>query len=117
MIRQAASVALSLLLASGGAVAADTPPGKAVFDHSCAVCHAPGLGHPGTQRLAELRGPDRAVLEERTDLDPDYIRHVVRHGLVEMPPWRPSELDDAALTQLVQYLARGKSPSSAQIGH
>jgi mono/diheme cytochrome c family protein len=46
------------------------------------------------------------VLEERTDLDPDYIRHVVRHGLVEMPPWRPTELDDSSLAQLVQYLTR-----------
>lgn len=107
MIRQAANVALGFLFAGGGAVAADTPPGKAVFDRNCAVCHAPGPGHPGTQRLAELRGAARAALEERTDLDPDYIRVVVRHGLVEMPPWRPIELDDAALTQLVQYLARG----------
>lgn len=107
MIRQAASIAVGLLFAAGGAVLADTPPGKAVFEHNCAVCHAPGLAHPGTQRLAELRGPARAVLEERTDLDPDYIRHVVRHGLVEMPPWRATELDDSSLTQLVQYLARG----------
>ena len=33
MIRQAASVALILLFASGGAVAADTPPGNVIFDH------------------------------------------------------------------------------------
>ena len=89
MIRQAASVALSLLFASGGAAAADTPPGKVVFDHNCAVCHAPGLGHPGTQRLAELRGPDRAVLEERTDdhelevtgvVPPDLEGRLLRNG-------------------------------------
>jgi mono/diheme cytochrome c family protein len=107
VIRQAASIAVGVLFAAGGAVLADTPPGKAVFDRNCAVCHAPGREHPGTQRLAELRGPARAVLEKRTDLDPDYIRQVVRHGLVEMPPWRPTELDDASLAQLVQYLTRG----------
>jgi mono/diheme cytochrome c family protein len=107
VIRQAASIAVGVLFAAGGAVLADTPPGNAVFDRNCAVCHAPGREHPGTQRLAELRGAARAVLEKRTDLDPDYIRHVVRHGLVEMPPWRPTELDDASLTQLVQYLTRG----------
>jgi mono/diheme cytochrome c family protein len=107
MIRQAASIALGLLFALCGAVQADTSPGKAVFDRNCAVCHAPGPGHPGTQRLTELRGAARAVLEERTDLDPDYIRLVVRHGLVEMPPWRATELDHSALTQLVQYLTPG----------
>jgi mono/diheme cytochrome c family protein len=108
MIRQAAAAALGFLFAAGGALAADVAPGKAVFDRDCAVCHAPGLAHPGTQRLAQLKGAARAALEQRTDLDPNYIRHVVRHGLVEMPPWRPTELDDAALTQLVQYLTGAK---------
>jgi mono/diheme cytochrome c family protein len=92
----------------GSAVAADAPPGKALFDRDCAPCHAAGTGHAGTMRLAETRGPAKAVLEQRTDLDPAYIRLVVRRGLVEMPPWRPSELDDAALNQLVQYLTRGQ---------
>jgi len=101
--------ALADALAGGGALAAEPYAGKAIFDRNCAVCHAPGPGHAGTMRLAELRGTDRAVLEERTDLDAAYIRLVVRKGLVEMPPWRPTELDDAALTQLVQYLARARA--------
>jgi (+)-pinoresinol hydroxylase len=108
MIRQATGLTCVFILVSGGAVAADTPSGKAIFDHDCAVCHARGPGHPGTQRLTELRGPTKAVLEERKDLSPDYIRFVVRQGLVEMPPWRPAEIDDAALKQLAQYLARGR---------
>jgi len=106
-MRFAASVGFAALLAGAWAFAADEPAGKAVFDHHCAVCHAPGPGHPGTERLAQTRGADRAVLERRTDLDPDSIRMVVRKGLVEMPPWRPVEIDDAALAQLVQYLTRG----------
>jgi (+)-pinoresinol hydroxylase len=107
MIRQAAGLTFILLLAVGGRAAADAPPGKAIFDRSCAACHARGPGHPGTQRLAELRGATKAVLEERTDLSPAYIRVVVRQGLLEMPPWRPSEIDEAALAQLAQYLAHG----------
>jgi mono/diheme cytochrome c family protein len=112
MSGHATGATLFLLLAAGSAVAADGPPGKAVFDHNCAVCHAAGPGHAGTMRLAELRGPSKAVLEQRTDLDPAYVRLVVRQGLVEMPPWRPTEIDDSALTQLVQYLARGRIGNS-----
>lgn len=108
MIRQATGLTLILSLAVGRVVSADTPPGKAIFDRNCATCHARGPGHPGTQRLAELRGSTKAVLEDRTDLDPAYIRVVVRQGLLEMPPWRPSEIDDTALSQLAQYLARAR---------
>ncbi|MHA4915518.1 c-type cytochrome, partial [Enterococcus faecium] len=43
-----------------------------------------------------------------TDLDPVYIRVVVRQGLVEMAPWRPTEISDAELAQLAQYLGRRK---------
>ena len=107
----AATAALALLLAGSGAWAAEAPLGKAIFDHNCAVCHGPGAGHPGTERLAELRGSARSVLEQRTDLDAAYIRLVVRQGLVEMPPWRPSEIDDVALTQLAEYLAHGRKQS------
>ncbi len=107
MIRRALAATL-LLIEISGAIAADASPGKALFDRNCAVCHAAGPGHAGTMRLAETRGPDKAVLEQRTDLNPVYIRLVVRQGLVEMPPWRPSEIDDDALSQVVQYLTRGR---------
>jgi len=107
MIRKTGTVTLLALCAAGAAGAADAPPpGKAVFDSHCAMCHAPGPGHAGTMRLAESRGPAQAVLEQRTDLDPAYIRLVVRQGLVEMPPWRITEISDAELEQLVAYLAR-----------
>ena len=108
MMGLARSLAILVLLAETTAFAADEPPGKAIFDDKCAVCHAAGPGHPGTQRLAQVRGADRAVLELRTDLEPGYIRTVVRKGLVEMPPWRVVEIDDAALTQLIQYLTHGR---------
>jgi (+)-pinoresinol hydroxylase len=108
MTRFATSVGIAVLFAGASAFAADEPAGKAIFDHNCAACHAAGPGHPGTQRLAEARGANRAVLEQRTDLDPVYIRMVVRKGLIEMPPWRAVEIDDAALEQLVRYLTHGR---------
>lgn len=108
MIRLALGLTLTLLLVGGEASAADAPAGKAIFDHNCAPCHAKGPGHAGTQRLAQIRGPANAALEDRTDLSADYVRLVVRHGLVEMPAWRLTEINDAELNQLAQYLARAK---------
>ena len=106
MIRQRLiGLVLSLMIA-GAAHAAGPSAGKVLFEQHCAVCHAAGVGHPGTQRLAELHGADHSVLEQRTDLAPEYIRYVVRHGLIEMPPWRPTEIDDAQLQKLIAYLTR-----------
>ena len=84
-------------------------PGKQVFDRYCAECHAPGHGHPGTQRLGWNRGERYAILEQRKDLSADYVRAIVRRGLFEMPPFRPSEISDQDLAQLSTYLA-GRKP-------
>jgi mono/diheme cytochrome c family protein len=87
-------------------VHAAEPPGKQIFTQHCAECHAPGVGHPGTQRLGWSRGERYAVLEQRKDLSADYVRAIVRHGLLEMPAFRPTEISDEALDQLAAYLAR-----------
>jgi len=93
-------VSLSAIVAQ----AAETP-GKQLFDRHCAECHAPGHGHPGTQRLGWNRGEASAVLEQRKDLSADYIKAIVRRGLYEMPPFRPSEISERELSQLSAYLA------------
>jgi mono/diheme cytochrome c family protein len=87
---------------------ADPTAGKLVFERRCAECHAPGFGHPGTQQLGWTRGEGRAVLERRSDLTAAYIDFVVRNGLMEMPAFRPTEITDAELQQLADYLARSK---------
>jgi (+)-pinoresinol hydroxylase len=99
--------AAALLLAVGGARAAEAP-GKAVFNRHCQECHAAGDGYPGTQRLAVLRGKAASALEARKDLTPEYVRLIVRRGLFEMPPLRPSELPDAELAVLADYLGNGR---------
>jgi mono/diheme cytochrome c family protein len=95
--------------ATPAAASAAALPGKTLFDRHCSFCHAAGPGHAGTMRLAEARGADKAVLEERRDLDPVYVRLVVRQGLIEMPPWRKTEIDDAALQQIAAYLTRPRN--------
>ena len=94
-----------LSLAALPAAAADAAPGKAAFDQHCSECHAPGVGHPGTQMLGWTRGPDQAVLEQRKTLTQAYVTFVARHGLAEMPPFRPTELSDADLQSIARYLA------------
>ena len=45
------------------------------------------------------------MLEKRKDLSAEYVRAIVRRGLFEMPPFRPSEITDQELAQLSAYLA------------
>ena len=80
--------------------------GKAVFDYWCAPCHAPGPGHPGTQSLEfRYRGEVPAALEARENLTPEYVKAMVRQGLLMMAPFRKTEITDAELDDLARYLA------------
>ena len=100
-------MSLAFTVLADASVAADSvSPGKLVFDRFCAECHAPGFGHPGAQRLATLRGEKLSILENRRDLLPAYVVLVVRQGLVEMPPYRATEINDAQLAQVASYLGR-----------
>ncbi|MGE3499786.1 MAG: cytochrome c [Candidatus Binatia bacterium] len=114
--RHRAAVALAAL-ALGGAAPAPAQEsqgvarGRRVYEEQCAVCHDPGAGHPGTELLMLKRGPAFAVIRGRRDLPPVYIEAVVRNGLIEMPPFRPTDVSDADLAALVQFL-RSADPSA-----
>jgi len=109
---------LFLLLAMGGSLLAQTPSethGKAVFDKWCEPCHGavasergmfgPIGALPGTAALAvKYKGKVPAVLEQRTDLKPAFIKTVVRHGLYGMPITRKTEVSDAELDDIIAYL-------------
>src|ERR1700682_6418120 len=89
--------------------------GKVVFDKWCAPCHGAigprGLALPGTAALAvKYKGRVPAVLEERTDLAPAFIKRVVRRGLFAMPITRKTEINDAELEDVVAYLTRNRKP-------
>jgi len=115
-MRLIALVAWATVLASAPNANADTPPavsapaapltGKQVFDRQCVHCHGPSNEAVGTLQLARTRGKDKALLTERNDLTADYVRFVVRHGLKAMPAFVPSDLTDAQLQALTEYLAK-----------
>jgi mono/diheme cytochrome c family protein len=83
--------------------------GGEVFENYCAHCHGPGEA-PGTVQLARTRGKDKGLLTQRSDLAPDYIEYIVRHGLKSMPPFAPSDLDAARLKALVAFLTKQDRP-------
>ena len=111
-----AALLFSLFAAASVPVLSQSVPseknGKVVFDKWCTPCHggiAPrGRGAlPGTAALAvKYKGKVPAVLEERTDLTPAFIRTVVRHGLFGMPITRKTEISDAELEDVVAHLTR-----------
>jgi mono/diheme cytochrome c family protein len=86
---------------------AQPPNGKAVFDKWCAPCHGDGPGKPGTAALQALyKGAKPALLEQRTDLAPQITKTFVRNGVSVMPFFRKTEISDAELEALAEYLAR-----------
>jgi mono/diheme cytochrome c family protein len=93
--------------------------GKQVYDYWCLPCHGPGLGLPGfdglpgTQQLRiKYRGTDISpLLEERTDLVPEFVKVIVRQGVSFMPQFRKTEISDAELDALAAYLARNNTNS------
>jgi cytochrome c5 len=91
--------------------------GKDVYDYWCLPCHGtqlglPGFGAvPGTQQLEiKYRGTDVSpVLEQRTDLVPDFIKVIVRQGVSFMPQFRKTEISDDDLDALATYLVRNNA--------
>ena len=61
---------------------------------------------PGTAELQVKYGnKEMAELEKRTDLAPETVAYFVRHGTGVMPPIRKTELSDADLKSISDYLA------------
>lgn len=98
-------IALAAGLVAASTSAADAPrTGEQIFAHRCGMCHREG--GTGTFILARRLGAEKSLLEKRTDLQPEYVRYVVRWGLVNMPRISRVELPDGDLDALVQYLSR-----------
>ncbi len=92
------------------AEAATLPPavsGQALFRTKCGVCHLEG--GTGTFMLGRRLGEDDALLEKRQNLNADYIRHVVRWGIMSMPRFSRVELPDAELQAIAKYLVEPKA--------
>ena len=64
--------------------------GAEVYTKVCALCHDTNVG-------PVLRG---------RDLDPLYIKLMVRNGSRAMPAFRASEIDDQLLEKLAEYVSK-----------
>lgn len=93
-------------VASLSAAAEPRSAGQSAFVHRCGMCHREG--GTGTYILARRLGPDLSVLEKRRDLKPEYIRYVVRWGLVNMPRLSRVEVPDKDLDAIAAYLTGPK---------
>jgi len=81
--------------------------GEQIFHRYCWDCHGEGPDHPGTDALqVKYHGEPPARLDQRTDLNAPYIIHVVRHGISVMPSIRKTEISDAELKAIADYLTR-----------
>jgi len=85
------------------------PDGAENYALYCAGCHDPGPGHGGTMLLAE-RGAPVPSLIGRKDLELGYLQSVVRNGLIEMPPFRPTELSDPQIKGIYDHIMKQKLP-------
>jgi mono/diheme cytochrome c family protein len=85
--------------------------GAALFSNNCGYCHL--VGGMGTnlltkQRIAAGQPPETALLVNRTDLQPDYIKSVVRMGKGAMPHQTKVDVTDAELNSIAVYLGKAK---------
>jgi mono/diheme cytochrome c family protein len=85
--------------------------GAALFSNNCGYCHL--VGGMGTnlltkQRLAAGQPPETALLVNRTDLTPDYVKSVVRMGKGAMPHQTKVDVTDAELDSIAAYLGKAK---------
>jgi mono/diheme cytochrome c family protein len=97
---------LSLFLLGLSTLAVQAQDGQAQFQKHCTPCHAPGMNHPGTIQLTLTRGEDNGVLEERDNLIPVYVKTIVRNGLNAMPAFKPTQVTDAELDAIAEYLKK-----------
>jgi (+)-pinoresinol hydroxylase len=104
------SALLWLPLLASSALAQPPIDGKQVFERSCAPCHREGRYMGGTAQLrANYQGTRPELLEQRIDLTPQYVKVIVRRGLNIMPRFRKTEVTDAELNAVAQYLSRNNS--------
>lgn len=82
-------------------------PGKRLYGRECAFCHV-GKNTGAMMLKRRLPEGEPAQLDERKDLTADYVKAVVRNGLVNMPPLSRVELSDADLDAIANWLADPK---------
>ena len=103
----------AVLLVHGGALGQDTlvAQGREVYLTRCEYCHGTGPQQGGTMALqVRYQGAVPAVLAERANLTPEYIRAVVRTATIGMAPVRITEVSEQDLEAVIAYLTRNNEP-------
>jgi mono/diheme cytochrome c family protein len=81
--------------------------GSAVYQANCEACHGIGIGRNGTAALErKYLGTLPAVLTDRRDLTPEFVKVIVRNGISFMPRFRKTEISDQDLAALGRYLSK-----------
>ena len=81
--------------------------GEKIFVNQCEFCHGRGIEQGGTHRLRQRYGGTvTEYVQDRTDMEPEYIRNIVRNWNIGMPAIRPTEITDEELEWLIAYLTR-----------
>ena len=97
MVERLASAGLTLLIATclwtiRGAAVEDAEPGRRVYEDKCSQCHG-AEGRGGTApRLVPFQWSEQRALD------------LIRNPECDMPPIPASEVSDAQVAQIVQYL-------------
>ena len=73
-----------------------------IFETRCAYCHE--AGGWGTRAIARRMPQGEAELLKRENLPPAFTTFVVRRGIGAMPQFTPTELTDAELAALAEWL-------------
>lgn len=78
--------------------------GQEVYTYWCAACHM--MGKPGSVALMTLREEQMPTdLADNDYLDAEYVRYLVRNGQSAMPHFRQTQISDAQLDLLADYLS------------
>lgn len=78
--------------------------GEIVYEDWCEICHALEANMPGTDRIREVFGEERVNLRDSPFVSEETLRAIVRSGRGMMPPFRRTEISNAQLDELVDYL-------------
>ena len=104
--------ALTVFGANSLAVQAAERTGQEVYDKWCGICHDAGPMKAGTMALQDkYKGAKPAALLERNDLTPDLVKYFARHGFNYMPRFRKTEISDAELKELADYVVQKRNVS------
>jgi mono/diheme cytochrome c family protein len=92
-----AALLSGLGLAASAADSQSTSPGQRYYEKTCAKCHEAGIG---------------PVIKGR-GFPPQTYMIIARNGMNAMPAFRVTDIDDATLEDLANYLSRTEAPKAA----